>query len=391
MVVDLSYQVAILGKPTSAAAALRTDLTSALSELGLGLRNFRLLGESDLWTRERRAPFVAVFFGYDGASANEHLELKPLLDDSVPIIPVVDDLDGYRAKVPTSLEGVNGLSLPERTHMPQLVSAVLENLSLLRAERRLFISYRRAESSAAAIQMFEALDSRGFNVFLDTHSVRPAAHVQSELWQRLADSDIVLLLDTPNFRVSRWTVAELAQANMTSIQILHVLWPTVHEDPYSAFSSFYETSNNSFRSGIAPDQASTFSDETVDDLCLRVEALRARALAARYTYMVDYFCDQARAAGRDVYVHPQRYLSVEGPGRSMAVFPTVGIPTARRLEEVEIAISKVGVDADVRVIYDERGIMDVWRVHLDWLSSHLPVRAIQVRRLPEAFKMGELG
>jgi hypothetical protein len=106
-----------------------------------------------------------------------------------------------------------------------MVSVAFENFRLLRSERRLFISYRRVESQGIAIQLYEALDALGFDVFLDTHGVPPATDFQSVLWHRLADSDVVVLLDTPDFRTSRWTVQELARANATSLQILHLLWP----------------------------------------------------------------------------------------------------------------------------------------------------------------------
>jgi len=41
----------------------------------------------------------------------------------------------------------------------------------LPAQRRVFVSYRRNESRDAAVQLFEELSARQFDVFLDTHSV----------------------------------------------------------------------------------------------------------------------------------------------------------------------------------------------------------------------------
>ncbi|MEW3673962.1 toll/interleukin-1 receptor domain-containing protein, partial [Pseudomonas aeruginosa] len=79
--------------------------------------------------------------------------------------------------------------------------------------------------------LYDALDARGFDVFIDVRSVPPAADFQSQLWHRMSDSDVVVLIDTPGFREGRWTAEELARANATNVQILHLLWPGQKEDP----------------------------------------------------------------------------------------------------------------------------------------------------------------
>jgi hypothetical protein len=93
-----------------------------------------------------------------------------------------------------------------------LAAALLECVGLLRPQRRVFISYRRVESANAALQLHEALGSRGFDVFLDTYDVRPAEDFQAIVWHRLCDSDVMVMLDTPGYFGSRWTAAEIGRA-----------------------------------------------------------------------------------------------------------------------------------------------------------------------------------
>ncbi len=383
------YQIALLGKVPPLAAAIKDQIRQSAADLGLTPRSLRIMDETEIHTRERKSPLVAIFFGYIGATDAKHPVVAELHRDSLPIIPAVDALDGFREKVPETIAGVNGMQILNSADLARLVSTAFENLHLLRMERRLFISYRRAESTGVAIQLFEALDSRGFDVFLDTRSVRPAVDFQSELWHRLADSDVVILLDTPEFRVSHWTVQELTQANATSVQILHLLWPSVPADPYSAFSDFFRLDLSSFRSGSTPDETSQLTDDCLLKVCERAESLRARALAARHAYLVDNFCDLARVSGFSTDVHPERYVSIELSGMKHAIFPAVGVPTAPRLEIIEKAVQHVDPAPTIRVIYDERGILERWKVHLGWLSSHLPVKAIQVSQLPDAFAKGD--
>lgn len=384
------YQVALLGKQPTLASSLSKRIHETAAALGLDTAHLRVLAEHEVDTRDRKSPLVAVFFGYPGASDLDHPALAKIHADSLPIIPAVATLDGFRSLVPATIDGVNGLRLATEEDLERLITAIFENLHLLRLERRLFISYRRAESTPVAMQLYEALDARGFDVFLDTRSVPPAVDVQAELWHRLADSDVVILLDTPHFRVSDWTVQELAQANATSIQILHLLWPGVIADGSSAFSDFNPLQLADFRFGVVPDPTSILTDECVSAVCARAENLRARALASRYAYLVDNFCDLAAKYGLDVAVQPERFVSFRRDSETYAIFPAVGVPTALRLEEFEQAVRHIDPAPVVRVIYDERGILDRWKVHLGWLSSHLPVKALQVSRLPEAFAAGDV-
>ena len=391
---SIRYQVGLMGRPWFPTDIIMAEIVARATDLGLRADDIEVLEESALDGRDRKAPFVGVFFGYSGPTDANHPGLGSLQSESLVIVPVVQDLDGYRGKVPPSLADINGLEIGEgdAAQLAPLVSTIFENLHLLRSERRLFISYRRLESRNIAVQMYEALDARGFDVFLDTHSIPPAVDVQSELWHRLADSDVVLLLDTPDFRASRWTVQELARANATNVQILHVLWPGVDADASSAFSDFFQLDATHFRFGSVGDPSIPFSNETVEELCLRVESLRARALAARHRYIVDNFCDLARLYGRSIDLHPERYMSMTtSVGDEVAVVPTIGVPSAAMLEEIERAITSSSSDViGIKVIYDERGILERWLTHLDWLSSHLPLKAIRLGRVEGEFARGAL-
>src|SRR3546814_9098176 len=65
----------------------------------------------------------------------------------------------------------------------------------------------------------------GFDVFLDTHDIRPGDPFQDVLWHRLVDSDVMVMLDTPTYFDSRWTRQEIGRARAQEIQVLRVIWP----------------------------------------------------------------------------------------------------------------------------------------------------------------------
>lgn len=80
------------------------------------------------------------------------------------------------------------------------------------ARRTLFLSYRRQDSEALADQIFEALAREGFRVFLDRFSWMPGRLFPEEIAEELADKGVVLLLETTDLHLSRWTQWELAFA-----------------------------------------------------------------------------------------------------------------------------------------------------------------------------------
>lgn len=384
------YYISLIGAVSSSWSKLEPVLYERLKDLGIDRDAIAVLVEADIGTANPRAPLVAIFFGYDGANDASHPCLARLITDSNTIIPCVPDLGSASTALPTSIGHINAFPFSDdEKHIERLATLVLENLRLLRAERRLFISYKRSESQSVAIQLYEALDEAGFDVFLDTRSVPYAEDFQSILWHRMADSDIIILLDTPKFRESFWTRAELAQANATSVQILHVLWPKVNADDTSSFSVFMPLKPSDF---VGPDDTGVnarLSDKMRDSIVSRAESLRARALAARHRSLVDDFCDRAREENAiSVAVQPQRFIAVElAKGGRVAVVPTIGVPRADRYQEIGDGIRELGDNtSSVWLLYDERGILGKWLSHLAWLDNHLPVRSVQVSRSAEQLR-----
>jgi hypothetical protein len=284
---------------------------------------------------------------------------------------------------------VNALeSGPNDAGFGRLATLVLETFRLLRRERRLFISYRRVDAEPLAARLYDALDARGFDVFIDVRSVPPAVDFQSELWHRMSDSDVVVLIDTPGFHDSRWTMEELAKANATNIQILHLLWPGQPVNEASAFSHFMRLAHQDFR-GSRLGRGGSVKKSALARMCDKVEQLRARAIAARYRYLVDNFCAAARDLGMAPIVQPEHWISLTGVdgGWTIAVVPAVGLPTSNRINEIFDAVGDPEtMDRTIWVIYDNRGILQSWLDHLDRLDMHLPLRTVRMAKAPDLLR-----
>jgi hypothetical protein len=373
------YQIGLLGNFGPYQKAIEKTASTRFSELGFQKSDLRILTGPAVIGRQRRSPFAAIFFGYPGAGAATHPELDDVLQDSVVVLPVVEQSQGFTANIPASLHHVQGyVHNKSDQHFEAEVGTILENFRLLRRDRRLFISYKRSDSSGIAAQLYDVLDRRGFDVFLDTRGVPPGKDFQSVLWHRLADSDVVVVLDTPHFFESRWTEEELARANATNIQVLHVLWPGRILSPRSALSDFLRLKRKMF-AGPQLGADAKLEASVLDRVSAKVEALRARALTARHRFLVDAFCDAAKERKLEVDVQPSRHILLDAARGRIAVVPMVGVPSALRLYDIhsELQGGPIG-QSRIWALYDHRGLLQEMIAHLDWLNISLPVSAVSV-------------
>jgi len=383
-----SYQLILLGSYCKKDEQLRCQISQSFAQLGIPTNVITYFTESDASRRSLRLPTMAVYFGSPKDNIDTSL-VADLIEDSIVIAPVVSDLSLVPKEIPPQLSHVNAFVLgPNNRGIARLVTLVLETFRLLRCQRRLFISYKRTGSQALADRLYDALDARGFDVFIDVRSVPPAEEFQSQLWHRMSDSDVVVLIDTPGFREGRWTAEELAQANATNVQILHLLWPGQNEDASSSFSHFMQLRRRDFV-GFLPMRGRWVKNNVVEKICDEVERLRAPAIASRHRYLVDNFCDAARDEGLEPSVQLEGWIYLKSnTGIELAIVPAVGIPTSDRINEIFEAIAAITGNRSfvIWVIYDNRGILKAWLSHLDWLDSYLPVRAVQMSKAPQLLK-----
>lgn len=380
---DAKYQLVLLGGLVAQCGDQLADTVRArLSDIGTDVSaSLLVLSAADLTSLSPTAPSVAAYLGND--TTTHRSELVKLKDASVPVLPVVVSLEGFSNHVPDILAGVNGIAVGEELDFTETANVILENLSLLRRTRRMFISYLRKESTVVAHQLRIALDDKGYDPFLDTSSVPKGDDFQPVLWHRLLDSDVMIVLDTPNFLSSRWTTMELAEASAMSVGLLRVAWPNVASVRGAELAEQIQLTDEEFR-------GKRLKVKAVRRIVQAAEALRARCIAARHTNLVVEFCEEAEKIGAKTTIQPGRYvLATMQDGRNIAVIPAVGVPDALRYHEASARFPQKGQLADEAVlIYDHRGMLPAWTSFLDWLDDYLPVRGLRVT--DTATKFGRL-
>lgn len=355
------YQFLIFGSPTTEQKRLlTTSICKSLADFSLKPNEHFSISDGIPADFIETNPAVAFFFGAKGSSLREHERLVRI---NVPVIPMVSRLDAVATDLPTCLHSINVLELPPSdSDLVKPTNIALQCLGLLHSQRRIFISYRRTESRDVAVQLFEKLASRNFDVFLDTHSVGVAVDFQSALWHRLCDSDVLLMLDTPGFFESRWATVEWGRATDKSIAILQVLWPNHTASRLSTLATPMPLKHEDF-------EGSLLTEKVVDEIAIRVEILRSKSTALRHANIAGHLRAAVESMGGTVEgFGPRRSLSMRtASGLNLVAHPTVGVPSAVTLHEV----MNVSESGQTIVVYDHVGISEDWMNHLGWLGSNI--------------------
>jgi len=376
------YQLTFIGTPNSKWEKIKQSFYKHVEELGMLQGMVMFLDENNFDTEYKpNTPMYCLYFGDPDGKFRNTDKLNRLITDASLILPVTDDLTRFKQTIPKQLETINGFELSSDEKIESLIGVIMEGLGLLRNTRRIFISYKRDESSKVAIQLFEALEKNGFDVFLDTHSVRAGEPFQEELWHRMADTDIVVLLNTPGFLKSEWTTKELAKANAMMIGILQLIWPTHRQEREAELSIPFQLNDTDFGNNHYTDSNSYLINTVIEKIVEQAESLRARSLAARQDNIVTEFVSAAKKTGVPVVLHPEKIITTtKFSGQNYVMIPTVGVPQAFRYNQAEDVVKKIAAikDPQICLIYDHINIRNKWLEHLDWLDKHLPIKAIKI-------------
>ena len=355
------YQCLLLGAPTDAQAmAFTKTFDDCLSLFGLAHgRDYRVDRGITADFSDTTAT-VAVFYGGEGAPFQDEARVAKL---GVPVVPIVSSAAQVGVELPPALRSINAMLLdPHDTDQRRVVTAALQCLGLLPAQRRVFVSYRREESADVALQLYEALSARHFDVFLDTHSVSVAADFQAALWHRLCDSDVLVMLDTPGYFNSRWTTVEWGRAIAKHISMLQLVWPGHTPARESNLATSKKLVDADF-------DGSRLTPGVVADVALELERVRSVSVALRHSHMVGTLRTAIEdLGGRIEGVGQRRSVILKLPsGNPLVAYPVVGVPTSVDVHDcIDLSDSRAAA-----VVYDHLGISEEWHRHLDWLGSRI--------------------
>ena len=367
------YQLILLGSiENPIIKEIKKQIISEIIDLKLPKGIINMIDRNN-WKDEYMGnqPSFCIYLGNDNGSFDDLAIVEKLIKDGTMILPVY--FNDFSSEIPKILKHQNAIQYSDN-ELCRIANVVLQAFELLRSTRKVFISYKRSESTSVAIQMYEALESHHFDVFLDTHSIEKGELFQEELWHRMTDCDVILLLNTPRFLESHWCKEELAEAGSKQIGIVQLVWPNHKIEAISQLSFPLNLESTDFVDAIYDDKdKSKLKNDKVEEIVQFVESVRARNLASRQDNLITEFMSIAKQCGRDITVQPERYLTEVISRKKIIYVPTIGIPQSFNCQAADIRYEydKNPQNTRIRLIYDDLRIRDKWLKHLDWLNNNL--------------------
>ncbi len=369
---DNRYELVLLGPEKD---AHKSDLATQVSELfkNIGL-NFDADGKFLIGggTEPDWSGFpVGIWFGGSAAASSDELAImREFLNRGFTLFPVVANLANYSKFVPAELKAING----QEWDAAKISADAMKGFRLARTLRQVFISYRRSESAGVAHQLFHELNERGFRVFLDTASVDAGLDFQKALWSRMADVDLVVLLDTKKALDSTWVHQELNRAHDLGIGVVQLIWPDHKQTPGTELSfpitlKYVDFVNAQFG------KDGTLEPNTIQGIIRSIESERIRSLSARRTRLVEGLLEHVKNKGATVYVHPMKNVDVlKGSKKIAEVVPFVGVPDSLALYQQELG----KMHEPTIIVYNGLGVDQEWAKHLVWLNTKGTVTVHQI-------------
>lgn len=372
------YQLILLGENEVLFQKIRADLFKKFDELKLIHDLLKIINKDNIGEYSGGQPAYVIFSGHKNNidSLTEEILRKQKLDGNV-ILPVF--LNSFNEEMPSILLNQNGLMFDN--NIDKISNLILEGFELLRKNRKVFISYKRSESSNVAIQLYENLEKNNFDVFLDTHSVDKGEDFQEELWHRMTDCDVILMLNTKGFLKSEWCYKELEKAHIKRIGIVHLIWPDCDFEDFAHLAYSKKLLDRDFDKPYFADLTNgRLKSEVLPEIINLVEGSRARNLASRQDSLITEFTQAAHNNSIIVNLQYSKYITQDlSNGKRIVYIPTVGIPQSINCHDSQKLISKIErneIDS-IHLIFDEMSIRDYWLEHLDWLNNYLEVKTIK--------------
>ena len=331
---------------------------------------------------QNKQPSFVYYFGKHDHQDRDADILQQLMSNGDPIIPLYFTEEGFYDEIPKVIQVMNGKKY-EECNLDAIVNYALQSLRLLRQNRKLFISYRRTESSKVANQLFDALVRCNYDVFLDSYSIGAATNFQEELHHRLSDCDVLVQLYTAGFKDSDWCKEEITSANQKQIGVVEVVWPELELDRHNYLCEPILLSADSFE-GDFHNAETLFKEEVVNCISHTVESVRARNMAARQDNLVGEFICEAEKQGKHL-VQEYVYLIEHLDTKTRVFIPAVGVPQSYDcFDSLRFKRLIANENLEIYLIYDELRIKKRWIEHLDWLNdSKLEVKTIKKKEFAQ--------
>lgn len=339
------YQIVTLGTPFF------------LEELKDNLKDYPtisfLTNEDDV---DEKYPHLYLYYGQTEEDANFQggdISLDRIVKD-MSILPIVKDIKAFGNVTPKDLATINALEFSNISEISRLKNFVLSYFGNLDGNKKIFISYKRDDTSGLAMQLFDALSKAGYIPFLDSYSIDSGKPFQEYLKHELSDSEIMLYLNSPNFHISPYTREELNVASELNVGIVQLKFNQCAIRNEVELSFVVEM-------GDCLGKDDKYDEKKIYDIIKAVDSYRALAFEQRRKSLIQELMVRGDVKGF-VYDASGYYISADN--RSL-IHPLPRIPKTIDFQYDEV--SNAGKNCSI--VYNGMYCRTDIRTHIQWLNT----------------------
>ena len=146
------YQVILLGTLNERTDGIINLFFQEIENLKLPVNFYKIILKNEIEKEYLgNQPTYVLYFGNTEGKHEDIDALENLLKDGNTILPIF--YNSFSREIPTLLENQNGLRYDSSKDI-KIVNLILESFGRLRSTRKVFVSYKRDQSTSVAIQLY---------------------------------------------------------------------------------------------------------------------------------------------------------------------------------------------------------------------------------------------
>ena len=292
-----------------------------------------------------------------------------LLPKGCHIIPISFDEKTDYKKIDSSLQNINYFvydNTEESKSSILLCEVILSKLGLIKNARKVFISYKRSETSELAESVRKELLSEGYSVFLDKNDIDVGTDFMQEIRYSIAESDIFLMLNSETYYDSIYTKKELYAACISGVAIIVLSMTDALAHDLSGLPN------------IRISEKDRINPKEKERLLTEIENARTKLWQLRHNRLNR----KLQMFGTFEKTIHGIYIPSESNKNHNSIFPIVGIPTTLDFQRIKQHndFSKLGEEPSdcettsgkVYAFYDNLSLPSSYSKHLDWIDNEMP-------------------
>lgn len=270
----------------------------------------------------------------------------------------------------SNLQKINAFEYDDINHsssIDKLCDIILDKLGIIKNSRKIFISYKRAETKHLAEMVRKELSDAGYTVFLDTRDIDVGSDFMQEIRQSIVESDIFLMLNSESYYNSLYTKKELYAACVSGTAIVVL---SSKDNNNKNLNGLEYVEIDDYDNESEKQEGFLLSDKDRKNIIEKIQDVRLRLWKSRHQRM-----------NRRMSLFQEKESFLQGahiPCKSMRehsiIYAVTGLPNTLDFQRIQKHGSRFAEETGnnkVYALYDDLTLPVSYSKHLDWLKTEM--------------------